>query len=81
MRDKTIVTNPLEKGEVMALFEVVNTEMQIANPLGNTLEAAFGSAALKLLEKGDAKSQEKLMALYKQAKDLVKQVDKLTKTR
>ncbi len=70
-----------EKGVMMALFEMVNTELQVASPLDNSLEAAFGQAALKLLEKGDRKSLEKLLDLYNQSKDLAKQLDKLLKAK
>lgn len=65
----------------MALLEVINTEMQVVSPLYNSLEAAFGQAVLKLLEKGDRKSLEKLMKLYDQARDLVQELDKLVKTK
>lgn len=65
----------------MALFEMINTEMQFISPLGDSIEAAFGRTALKLLEKGDQKSLEKMMKLYDQARSLVKELDKLTKTK
>ena len=65
----------------MALLEIVNTEMQVMNPLENKLEAVFGQAALKLLEKDDRKSIDKLLELYDQAKDLMQELDKLVKTK
>lgn len=61
----------------MALWEIINTEVQLASPIGNSVEAAFGQAALVLLEKGDTKSLDELMKLYKEAKGLMKKVDRL----
>jgi len=63
----------------MALFEFVNTEMQVASPLSDNMQAAFGQAALKLLEKGDRKSLDRLMKLYEQAQKLMKELDALVK--
>lgn len=65
----------------MALFEMVNTELQVMSPLYNNLEAAFGQAALTLLEKDDRKSLDKLMKLYGQAKHIVQELDKLAKAK
>ena len=65
----------------MALLEVINTEMQVMSPLYNNMEAAFGQAALKLLEKGDRKSLEKLMKLYGRARDVVQELDELVKVK
>jgi len=63
----------------MPFINLINTEMQLAPPLDMSFEAVFGPAALKLLQKGDTKSLEKLMELYGQSKDLAKEVEKLLK--
>jgi len=65
------------EGGVMALWEMINTEVQLAGPLNNSLEATFGQVALKLLEKDDRASLEELMKLYKQAGDIMSKVDRL----
>jgi hypothetical protein len=62
----------------MSIFEVINTEVQVAGPQ-NSIEAAFGQAALQLLENGDEKSLYQLMKLYDQAKDIMKKMEKLLK--
>jgi hypothetical protein len=41
------------------------------------MEAAFGQAALQLLEKGDKKSLDELAKLYGEAKVIMKKMDKL----
>jgi hypothetical protein len=60
-------------------WQMVNTKVELAGPLNTSLEAAFGQAALVLLEKGDIASQEKLMDLYGKAKGLMKELDGLLK--
>lgn len=59
------------------LWEINNTEVQLAGPLNNSLEAVFGQAALKLLKKGDKKSLDELGKLYDQTAEIMKKVDKL----
>jgi hypothetical protein len=69
------------KGVIMPLMNVVNTEMALTNPIDNSLDTAFGRTALKLLEKGDRKKLDKLMELYKQAKSISGQLEKLEKSK
>ena len=62
----------------MPFWEIVNTEVKLAGPMGNSLEAMFGQAALTLLEAGDSNALDELMKLRKQAREIMKKVDKLT---
>jgi hypothetical protein len=59
------------------LWEINNTEVQLVGPLNGSMEAAFGQAALQLLEKGDKKSLDELAKLYGEAKVIMKKMDKL----
>ena len=58
-------------------WQMTNTKVELMGPLNNSMEAAFGQAALKLLESGDDKSLDELMELYGQARDIMKKLDRL----
>ena len=64
----------------MALWQMTNTEIQMMGPLPNDMEAVFGQVALGLLEKNDTKSLEKLMKLRARARDIMKELDGLSKS-
>lgn len=65
----------------MALFEMVNTEIAMAVPLGTTIDAAFGEVALALLKKKDTKSLDRLMVLHEETRKIMKELEGLGKPR